>query len=80
MKIRVCNFLKIFNGKVCINLEYWEPFESLEGAVVNLPEVIEAQVDGLQGLEAVEAGPRQVADQVVAHVQVSERKKKISKI
>lgn len=51
------------------HLERGEPPELLEGPLVDLPDVVEAEVHRLQGLQAVEARPRQRPHQVVAHVQ-----------
>ena len=53
-------------------LEMDQPLEVGKDPVVDDPDVVEAQVDGLEGLEAVEAVARQVLHQVIAQVQVSE--------
>ena len=50
------------------HLEHWKPPEILERPLVHFPEIVEAEVDALQGLQAVKAAAGQGTDQVVAGV------------
>ena len=54
------------------HLQRSDPAHVLERPLVDFPDVVVTEVDGLQGVEAAEAVPGQVPDEVVAHVEIPE--------
>ena len=60
------------NNSSFSHLQCSHPTHVFERPLVDLSDVIVAEVDGLQGVEAAESVSRQVPDEVVAHVEVPE--------
>ena len=59
---------------IVLHLQRGDPAHVFECPLVDLANVVVAEVDGLEGVEAAEAVTRQVSHQVVTHVEIPETK------
>ena len=57
---------------VVIEIEVHQPLEVVKHPVIHNADIIEAEVNGLQSLKAVEAISREILEQVVTEIEISD--------